>query len=825
MNLGDRFWRSTMVLEVCKMGRNASGMYVIDAEYNIVSYNHAAKTMYPELKKGEKCYQCLMKQDVPCENCPVANGIEGPENYLEPGSNMLRAIDAIEVELESGEMGHALVFSAAEATQDVYSELTNNGENPLLLGIVNVLGKNYTNIYSVNRRTHKISVCRFHNRMLGGVGESLLRNDSYDKVMDIYIEDNVAAEDKLRMHQAMDFEKICDRLRKVPQFKVHYRVYRNDTVYHYYVKCARIGEADSFEDVVLAFANEDSDVRHSEMESILEPGGTASRRKLLIIEDNELNRKLLTELLEDSYDVMTACDGEEGLKLLGENYRDISAVLLDVSMPICDGFQFLERIQDDVMLSSVPVIVITGSNRPEDEVRCLELGAVDFIRKPYNIRIVKGKINSVIKLRESAIVLSALEYDELTGIYIRQAFFHHAKTLMRFKQDEKFHVIVADVKNFKWINGTYGEKTGDQVLQYLADTYKSRIHNGMVARYGGDQFVTIMYGNLPLEAETVDKAIRRIEEEAPVPKLAVNYGIYKDVDKTLSLTLICDRAFLAMKSIQDDYEHPFAFYDDEMGRKHIRDRMMENEFEKAIRNEEFVVYLQPKYNVVTEEIAGAEALVRWRKKDGSMVSPGEFIPLYEKDGLIVRLDEYVFQKVCEIQKNHMETGGKLLPISVNLSRASIHYENMILRYVRIVEERGIPFSAVPIELTETAALYNVQIRELTEKMVHAGFELHMDDFGSGYSSMTSLNQLPFDTLKLDKSLIDYIENTRGMEVIRHTIALAHSLGMQVLAEGVETAGQVALLRELDCDEIQGFYYSRPVPWEEFVDRFMKKSDK
>ena len=807
------------------MGRNASGMYVIDAEYNIVSYNHAAKAMYPELKKGEKCYQCLMKQDVPCENCPVANGIEGPENYLEPGSNMLRAIDAIEIELESGEMGHALVFSAAEATQDVYSELTNNGENPLLLGIVNVLGKNYTNIYSVNRRTHKISVCRFHNRMLGGVGESLLRNDSYDKVMDIYIEDNVAAEDKLRMHQAMDFEKICDRLRKVPQFKVHYRVYRNDTIYHYYVKCARIGEADSFEDVVLAFANEDSDVRHSEMESILEPGGTASRRKLLIIEDNELNRKLLTELLEDSYDVMTACDGEEGLKLLGENYRDISAVLLDVSMPICDGFQFLERIQDDVMLSSVPVIVITGSNRPEDEVRCLELGAVDFIRKPYNIRIVKGKINSVIKLRESAIVLSALEYDELTGIYIRQAFFHHAKTLMRFKQDEKFHVIVADVKNFKWINGTYGEKTGDQVLQYLADTYKSRIHNGMVARYGGDQFVAIMYGNLPLEAETVDKAIRRIEEEAPVPKLAVNYGIYKDVDKTLSLTLICDRAFLAMKSIQDDYEHPFAFYDDEMGRKHIRDRMMENEFEKAIRNEEFVVYLQPKYNVVTEEIAGAEALVRWRKKDGSMVSPGEFIPLYEKDGLIVRLDEYVFQKVCEIQKNHMETGGKLLPISVNLSRASIHYENMILRYVRIVEERGIPFSAVPIELTETAALYNVQIRELTEKMVHAGFELHMDDFGSGYSSMTSLNQLPFDTLKLDKSLIDYIENTRGMEVIRHTIALAHSLGMQVLAEGVETAGQVALLRELDCDEIQGFYYSRPVPWEEFVDRFMKKSDK
>lgn len=389
------------------------------------------------------------------------------------------------------------------------------------------------------------------------------------------------------------------------------------------------------------------------MESILEPGGSSSRRKLLIIEDNELNRKLLAELLEDSYEVMTAVNREEGLKLLGESYRDISAVLLDVSMPICDGFQFLDRIRDDMMLSSVPVIVITGSNRPEDEVRCLELGAVDFIRKPYNVRIVKEKINSVIKLRESAIVLFALEYDELTGLYIRQAFFHHAKILMRVKKDQKFPVVVADVKNFKWINSTYGEKTGDQ-------------------------FVAIVYGNLNFGKDKVEAAICKIAERAPISNLSVNYGIYENVDKTLPLTLICDR-------------------------------MMEN---------------------------------------------------------------------------------------------------------------GIPFSAVPIELTETAALYNVQIKELTEKMVNVGFELHMDDFGSGYSSMTSLNQLPFDTLKLDKSLIDYIENPRGKEVIRHTIALAHSLGMQVLAEGVETASQVKILRELDCDEIQGFYYSRPVPLGEFCTDFM-----
>ena len=180
--------------------------------------------------------------------------------------------------------------------------------------------------------------------------------------------------------------------------------------------------------------------------------------------NDETDRKALTEHLEGSFEVITAMNEAEGMKRLSENYKTLSAILLDMSVPVCDEFQFLELIRDDVMLTSVPVIIITGSNRLEDEVRCLELGAVDFVRKPYNVRILKSKINNVIKLRESVMVLSALEYDDLTGLYIRQAFFHHAKTLMRFNTNQDFHVVVADIKNFKWINGTYGEKIGDQVL-------------------------------------------------------------------------------------------------------------------------------------------------------------------------------------------------------------------------------------------------------------------------------------------------------------------------------------------------------------------------
>lgn len=379
------------------MGKNTSGMYVIDEDYKIVSYNQAAREIYPQLRSGEKCYRCLRNRETPCEVCPIINGVKGPKNYLEPGQNILRSVDAVEIPLESGGTGHALVFSDTETNDEISSGMM---ENPLLMGIINVLGKNFINIYSVDRETHKVQVCRFQGQSGAYVEEGLRRDEPYEKIMDIYIESSVAAEDRIRMHQMMDFEKICQRLTRIPQLMVHYRVRRsNGKIEYFYVKCARVGTAEDFQAVVFAFANEDMDVRYSEMEAILELGGTASGRKLLIVVNDETDRKALTEHLEGSFEVITAMNEAEGMKRLSENYKTLSAILLDMSVPVCDEFQFLELIRDDVMLTSVPVIIITGSNRLEDEVRCLELGAVDFVRKPYNVRILKSKINNVIKLR------------------------------------------------------------------------------------------------------------------------------------------------------------------------------------------------------------------------------------------------------------------------------------------------------------------------------------------------------------------------------------------------------------------------------------------
>lgn len=549
---------------------------------------------------------------------------------------------------------------------------------------------------------------------------------------------------------------------------------------------------------------------------LLEPGKAPAKRKILVVEDNELNREILSSFLEEKFDVILAENGEEGLKILGEHYRELSVVLLDICMPVCDGFEFLRRRNKDKLLSTIPVIVMTGSNSKDAEIQCLDLGAVDFIPKPYNFKIVVGRINSVIKLRESVLTLTAVEHDELTGIYTRQAFFYHAKTLLKAKAEERFHLIVADIRDFKLINSSYGDKIGDEVLCYLAKTYTKMFRDGLVSRYGSDQFVCMTYGDWDLSLETMKKLTEEIAENAPIPNLMIKYGVYEDVDTSLPISVICDRGFMAIRSIRDNYEHSIAYYTEEMNQKQMQDRALENRFESAISNKEFVAYFQPKYDVKIEKIVGAESLVRWINSDGSMVMPGDFIPLYERDGLIVRPDEYIFRHVCEFQRELMEKGQELLPISVNLSRASIHYIGVVDRYVEIVKETGIPFSCVPIELTETATLNNVKIRDFTERLVNAGFALHMDDFGSGYSSLITLSELPFNTLKIDKSLIDCIGQQKGRMVVQQVIILAHGLGMNVIAEGVETAEQVELLREMECDDIQGFYYSRPLPREEFI---------
>ena len=680
--------------------------------------------------------------------------------------------------------------------------------------IYQTLGDEFKNIYIVDCEDQQIHTFKETLKLPG-----FSSCTSYNDAMNQYIDDRVYEKNRDMLRMALSFNSLFSRLEKTEHFNIHYQSKTDSEVHFMYSHFGRVMEDGRLSQIIIGFANEDLDIRRNNIDMFNNAlPSNVVKRKVLIVEDNEINREILKVTLEDDYDVLEAVNGEEGLNILSQYYKDISLILLDVVMPVCDGFEFLSRQKSDSLLASVPVIVTTGNNSQEDELKCLGLGAVDFITKPYNARIVKSRIDSVIKLRESSMTLAAIEKDELTGLYTRQAFYHHARTFTHFMTEEKFNVVILDVADFKLINGTYGTKKGNEVLVYLSNAFRYYVKNGLLTRYEGDQLLGLFHSKVKMDVERINRNINKIAEEAPIPNIRIKVGIYEDVDTNLSIPIICDRALMAEKSISKDFKTNVAFYTDELNQKQLAQRQMENDFKSAIANREFKVYYQPKYDVNTENIVGAEALVRWQKLDGTLISPGAFIPLFESDGLVVHLDEYVFESVCQFQKERMENKLEIVPISVNLSRASIHFSDVVERYVDIVNQKQIPFECVPIELTESATLYSEKILEITDQLVNAGFTLHMDDFGSGYSSLTSLNELNFSAVKLDKSLIDYIDQVRGKKIVQQAIDLGHGLDMKVVAEGVESKEQRDCLKEMHCDMIQGFYYSKPLKQEDFIEK-------
>ena len=683
--------------------------------------------------------------------------------------------------------------------------------------IIGILGGDFKNIYCVSREEQNIDIYRYENKD-AGVKESLEETKPYKSVIYDYIEANVFQEDKEKMKLAMDFDNVCNQLQHSAQFTMHYRVKRNNEILFYRMKCARIGDAENFQKIIFAFASEDADVRLNELGNMMKSSGATGKRKILIVEDNELNLEMLNALLEDKYEILKAQNGKIGLELLEQHYKELSLILLDVQMPVLNGFEFMKKVRGDALLSSVPIIVVTGNDGIDMELSCLDLGAADFITKPYNTDIIRKRIRNVIRLKESSLTLEAVERDELTGVYTEQAFFHYVKQIMSFKPNKKMQLIISKIKDFKLVNSIYGTKRADEFLCYLADVYSRKLKDGLLARKGSTSFVCLFYGDDELDHQAMIETLDEIVENAPIKGVKVKYGVYENIDKTLPITTICDYAAMAIETIMDNYDQDIAYYTEEIAQRQIYTQMIENSFEDALSNQEFVVYYQPKVDIITEKVIGAEALVRWKKEDGTMVSPGEFIPVYERDGQIEKLDEYVFQKVCQLQKRKIrEWKKKPLSISVNLSRCSILREGIAERYIKIAKENEIPFSCVPLELTESAAIYGERIRKTTEELVGAGFVLHMDDFGSGYSSMISLNQLPFSTLKIDKSLIDHVCEEKGKMLVEQIIMLSKLLNMKVVAEGVETKEQVEELKKMQCDEIQGFYYAKPMPEDEFVE--------
>ena len=395
---------------------------------------------------------------------------------------------------------------------------------------------------------------------------------------------------------------------------------------------------------------------------------------------------------------------------------------------------------------------------------------------------------------------------------------------VRFKKKleektEKGYIVSMDIHSFKVVNSVCGTTKGDEILREIWRCIVNNIgERDLAAHINADHYI-IFYEGMDKEAvserlEMLTIQLGRRSVELNVPQQLPYFGI-SAWEPENKIEQIYNEANIARHEIKERKDINHAFFSQADASRILQEKQMEDAFESSIRNQRFEVWYQPKYNPDSEQLVGAEALVRWRNSDGTLVSPAVFIPLFERNGMIRYLDEYVFREVCFQQKKWLEEGRKVIPVSVNLSRASLYFQNVVEHYQKIAQEIGVDPVYVPIEITETAALDDKSIRQLANRFYEAGFPLHIDDFGAGYSSFATLNIMHFDTLKLDKSLIDYIGNYGGDRLLEHTIALAKELGMHVTAEGVENESQVSFLQKLNCDSIQGYYYSKPLPLEEF----------
>lgn len=411
-------------------------------------------------------------------------------------------------------------------------------------------------------------------------------------------------------------------------------------------------------------------------------------------------------------------------------------------------------------------------------------------------------------------------HDELTEAYTFKGFISVVDELLTRNTNTEFAIITSDVERFKVINDLFGMNTGDEVLRNLAGFWKEHLGtDAVVGRIGSDKFVCCC------RSENVNFEILKqnmnytVEKDGEALRIFLQAGVYFADTREVSVIKMCDRALLALNSIKGNHSEVIAFYSENDRDDLLMDQQLVSDMDRAIKEHEFFVVIQPVYDSGSGKVVSGEALVRWNHPRYKLLMPGAFIPVFEKNYTISKLDKFVWEETCRIISS-MKERGNMVPISINVSRANIMYDNMVETIDGLVKKYDIPVSSLRIEITESAYIDDPRkLMNTIRKFKKLGYTVLMDDFGTGYSSLNLLRELDFDILKIDKSLIDEIGNSgKAGNVVASVIRMAKWLGMKAVAEGVEQQEQVDFLKNVGCDYIQGYFYSKPVSTEDFFEK-------
>ncbi len=567
---------------------------------------------------------------------------------------------------------------------------------------------------------------------------------------------------------------------------------------------------------------------------------------IMIIDDEPITIEVLIEFLEEGgyHNVITTSDPREALKLIAARRPDV--IMLDLMMPHVSGFDILSAMRSNKLMRHIPVIVLTSSTGSETKLKALELGATDFLGKPVDSSELILRLRNTVAAKAYQDQLTY--YDALTGLPNRTMFRDHLEwTLRQAKRYDRLGALLhINIDRFKKVNDALGPSLADEFLKAFAKRLEQvvrtsdtlarnsgeQISSFGLSRLGGDEFTILL-----VEMNAVEDAslvCQRVLAAINEPFMIEQHGIYATcsigaavfpADGSDSDTLL-KSAGVAMHFSKNLGGNAFRFYSRELDEQSSALMDLQNDLYNAIEQDELRLFYQAKIDTQSGRLIGAEALIRWYRDKKDLIPPDMFIPLAEETGLIVQIGEWVFNEACKSIREWTDSGLFSPRIAVNVSGRQFRESSFLPAIKGIITDSGIDPQFLTIEMTETLLMGNARENiQALQDLKAMGLRLSMDDFGTGYSSLSYLSRFPLDELKIDQSFVTGL--TTGVKndstaIVVAIIAMAHSLGLKVVGEGIETREQYAFLQQYQCDECQGYLFSKPISHDEFS-ALLKKS--
>ncbi|OIP73033.1 MAG: GGDEF domain-containing response regulator [Oscillatoriales cyanobacterium CG2_30_40_61] len=575
-------------------------------------------------------------------------------------------------------------------------------------------------------------------------------------------------------------------------------------------------------------------------------------KNILIVDDTPDNLYLLSAMLtEQGYDVRCVINGSAAI--MGAIADPPDLILLDIRMPQMSGYEVCKQLKSSERTRDIPVIFLSALNEVFDKIQAFEVGGLDYITKPFEIREVLARIKNQLNLQAAKLQIQQLNteleqrvkertkeleranlrllhmasHDALTGLPNRVFFMERLMAVLAYTHTHlsaQFAVLFLDCDDFKVVNDSLGHLAGDQLLKAVAQRLANCINpNYTLARFEGDEFTILLE-----KIESVDEATQlaeTIQQALMKPFLLNQHEVF--INTSIGIVLgnyeyeepehLLRDADTAMYQAKTLGKARYQVFNREMHTRALTRLQLENDLRRAIERQEFIVYYQPIICLSTGRISSFEALVRWKHPQRGLVSPDNFIPVAEATGLIVPLGFWVLENSCRQLKLWQEKSiqrGEVFEttMSVNLSVKQFSQDNLIEKIDQILESLKLDSKNLKLEITESALMDNPKLAsELFEQLKARKIQLSLDDFGTGYSSLSYLHQFPLDIIKIDRSFISNLDSMgKNLEVVQAILNLAHHLGMSVVAEGIETQEQLSLLRLLGCELAQGYLFAKPL---------------